>query len=59
MAPTAITRARRYPETPRRRSRQIVLRADSSFDYEPIHLHPDDDFSISGKVVAVVKKVKG
>jgi repressor LexA len=38
---------------------QIVLRADSSFDYEPIHLHPDDDFSISGKVVAVVKKVKG
>lgn len=38
---------------------QIVLRADSSFDYEPIHLHPDDDFSISGKVVAVIKKVKG
>ena len=34
---------------------QIVLKADSSFDYEPIYLHPDDDFSISGKVVAVVK----
>ena len=34
---------------------QIVLRADSSFDYEPIYLHPDDDFSISGKVIAVVK----
>jgi repressor LexA len=35
---------------------QIVLRARSSFDYEPIHLHPDDDFSISGKVVGVIKK---
>ena len=38
---------------------QIVLRADSSSDYEPIHLHPDDDFTISGKVVAVVKRAKG
>lgn len=35
---------------------QIVLKADSSFDYEPIHLHPDDDFSISGKVIGVIKK---
>lgn len=35
---------------------QVVLRADSSFDYEPIHLHPDDDFSISGTVVGVVKR---
>lgn len=35
---------------------QIVLTADSSYDYEPIYLHPDDDFSISGKVVAVIKK---
>lgn len=35
---------------------QIVLVADSSFDYEPIYLHPDDDFDISGKVVAVIKK---
>ena len=35
---------------------QIVLRADSSFDYEPIHLHPDDEFSISGTVIAVVKR---
>ncbi len=38
---------------------QIVLKADSSFDYEPIYLHPEDDFSISGKVVGVVKKPKG
>lgn len=35
---------------------QIVLKADSSYDYEPIYLHPDDDFSISGKVIAVIKK---
>jgi repressor LexA len=35
---------------------QVVLRAESSFDYEPIHLHPEDDFAISGKVVAVIKK---
>lgn len=35
---------------------QIVLMADSSYDYEPIYLHPDDDFSISGKIVAVIKK---
>ncbi|HUZ92486.1 MAG TPA: S24 family peptidase [Candidatus Paceibacterota bacterium] len=39
-----------------RKNGQIVLRADSSFDYEPIYLHPDDDFSISGKVVGVIKR---
>ena len=37
-------------------NKQIVLKADSSFDYEPIYLHPDDDFSISGKVVGVIKR---
>ena len=35
---------------------QIVLVADSSFDYEPIYLHPEDDFDISGKVVSVIKR---
>ena len=35
---------------------QIVLTADSSFDYEPIYLHPSDDFTISGKVVGVIKR---
>lgn len=35
---------------------QIVLKADSSHDYEPIHLHPDDDFSVNGKIVAVIKQ---
>ena len=35
---------------------QIVLMADSSYDYEPIYLHPSDDFSISGKVVGIIKK---
>lgn len=35
---------------------QVVLAAESSFDYEPIYLHEDDSFSISGKVIAVIKK---
>lgn len=35
---------------------QIVLKADSLHDYEPIYLHPDDDFSINGKIIAVIKK---
>lgn len=39
-----------------RENGQIVLKADSSFDYDPIYLHPDDDFSISGKVVSVIKR---
>jgi SOS-response transcriptional repressor LexA len=39
-----------------RKNGQIVLKADSSFDYEPIYLHQDDDFSISGKVICIIKK---
>lgn len=39
-----------------RQNGQIVLKADSSFDYEPIYLHPDDEFSINGKVIGVIKK---
>jgi len=39
-----------------KKNEQIVLKADSSFDYEPIYLHPDDDFHINGKVIAVIKK---
>lgn len=41
-----------------RENGQIVLRADSSYDYEPIYLHPDDEFFINGKVVGVIKKAK-
>src|SRR3989338_15133 len=41
-----------------RKNNQVVLKADSSFDYEPIYLHSDDDFSINGKVVAIIKKPK-
>lgn len=37
---------------------QIVLKADSSSDYEPIYLHADDDFQINGKVIGVIKKPK-
>lgn len=41
-----------------RANQQVVLMADSSFDYDPIYLHEDDDFSINGKVIAVIKKPK-
>lgn len=39
-----------------RKNGQIALKADSSFDYEPIYLHPDDNFFINGKVIGVIKK---
>jgi SOS-response transcriptional repressor LexA len=39
-----------------RQNGQVILKADSSHDYDPIYLHPDDDFLISGKAVAVIKK---
>ncbi len=39
-----------------RQNGQIVLKADSSFDYAPIYLHPDDSFDINGKAIEVIKK---
>jgi SOS-response transcriptional repressor LexA len=39
-----------------RQNGQVILKADSSHDYDPIYLHPDDDFLISGKAVTVIKK---
>lgn len=39
-----------------RKNGQIVLMADSSFDYEPIYIHQDDDFSINGKAISVIKR---
>lgn len=41
-----------------RKNGQVVLKADSSFDYDPIYLHPEDDFHISGKVISVIKKTR-
>lgn len=38
------------------KNEQVVLKADSSYDYEPIHLHPSDEFFVNGKVVGIVKK---
>lgn len=35
---------------------QIVLMAESSFDYQPIYLHVDDTFAISAKVIGVIKR---
>lgn len=45
---------KRYIED--KENNQIVLMADSSYDYEPIYLHKDDDFSVNGRVINVIKK---
>ena len=37
---------------------QVVLMSDSSEDFAPIYIGPDDDFFVNGKVVDVVKKPK-
>jgi repressor LexA len=37
-------------------NKQIVLMADSTYDYEPIYLDSSDDFIINGTVVSVIKK---
>lgn len=39
------------------KSRIVVLKADSSFDYEPIYLHEEDEFNINGKVIEVIKQI--
>ena len=38
-----------------RKNGQVVLKSDSSFDYEPIYLHSDDEFFINGKVIGIIK----
>ena len=45
---------KRYREEPKRS--RIVLKAESTENYCPIYIHESDDFSISGKVVDVIKR---
>lgn len=45
---------KRYKED-RKRSR-IILEAESTEHYAPVYIHESDDFSISGKVVGVIKR---
>lgn len=45
---------KRYTED--RKNNRIILEADSTENYRPIFLHESDDFSVSGKVVGVIKK---
>jgi SOS-response transcriptional repressor LexA len=45
---------KRYIED--KENNQIVLMADSSYDYEPIYLHEDDDFTVNGRVINVIKR---
>lgn len=37
---------------------RIILLSESTEDYPPIYIHPDDSFVINGKVVQVIKKPK-
>lgn len=39
-----------------RANKQIVLMSESTHNFPPIHIHEDDDFTVNGKVVQVVKK---
>jgi repressor LexA len=38
---------------------QILLMSESTHDFPAIHIHEDDDFTINGKVIGVIKKPKG
>ena len=37
-------------------NKQIILKSESTQDFPPIVIHEDDDYSINGKVVQVIKK---
>jgi len=37
---------------------QVVLTSESTKDFPPIYIHPNDDFMINGKVIQVIKKPK-
>lgn len=41
------------------KNNQIVLVSESTQDFPPIYIHPNDDFRINGKVVQVIKKPQG
>lgn len=45
---------KRYKEDKKRD--RVILEADSTEDYAPIYVHSSDDFSVSGKVVGVIKR---
>lgn len=39
-----------------RENNQIILMSASTQNFAPIHIHPDDNYIINGKVIGVVKK---
>jgi len=45
---------KRYRED--KKNNRIALEAESTENYLPIFLHENDDFSVSGKVIGVIKK---
>jgi len=38
-----------------KKNHQIVLLSDSALDFAPIHIHPEDDFFVNGRVIDIVK----
>lgn len=41
-----------------KQNNQIVLQSESSQNYRPIFIHPSDEYSIGGKIIAVLKNSK-
>ena len=41
-----------------RKNDRIILLSESTEDFPPIYIHPDDNYLINGKVVQVIKKPK-
>jgi repressor LexA len=40
-----------------KKNHQVALVSDSTEDYAPIYIGPDDDFFVNGKVIDVIKRV--
>ena len=39
-----------------KKNNRVVLTSQSSKDFPPIFIHENDDFSIAGKIIQVIKK---
>ena len=52
-----MANVKRYVDD-REENGQIVLMSYSTQNFAPIHIHPDDNYIISGKVISVIKKPK-
>jgi len=46
---------RYYKDT---KNNRVILMSESTQEYLPIYIHEDDNFSINGKVIQIIKKLK-